>query len=207
MALPASDVFTAADSTALATHNGGWTIARNNFNIFSNRARGNTGSDDCYAWWSGDVFTADQYSKLSIWGMSNGAQYRGVTVRASGTGVTHNCYSFYTDGVSGAGHSELAKVVNGSASVIKTFATTFVDGDVVELRATGTTTTTLALYKNSVLIDSVTDSSSPHTSGAAGITVYGAGDGIDDWSAGNLGGGGGSSIAVKMAYYKMIGMM
>jgi hypothetical protein len=192
MALPASDVFTAADSTPLATHSASWTIARNNFAITNNQARGTTGSDDCYAYWNADVFSADHYSRVSIFGMSNGAQYRGATVRNSGTAGTHACYTFYTDGLSGSGHSEIAKVVAGaSVGVLKAIATTFADGDVIELRATGTTTTTISIYKNSVLIDSVTDSSSPLANGAAGITVYGAGQGLDDWQGGNVGGGGG----------------
>jgi len=182
MALPATDTFTGTDGASIGNN---WTMARNGFVIASNQAVGST-DDDCYAYWSADAFAANQYSRATIQGLTANAQYKGMVVRAAGTGASFRGYACYTDGSAGAGHTEIIKLTGGVSSSLKAIATTFTAGDVMELRATGTTTTTIALYRNGSLVDAVDDSSSPWTDGAPGITVYGQTVGIDNWEGGNL---------------------
>jgi hypothetical protein len=200
MALPASDSFTNANATALNTHNAGWTMAVSSWEIRDNKA--NTTVDaDSYAFWNADSFNANQYSKAAISGMSSFAEYRGVIARAAGTGGSFRGYLVYTDGQSGAGHTSISKVTGGTSSDLKVVATTFAANDIIEIRVTGTTTTTIALYKNGALVDSVTDSSSPYTDGAAGIYSYGNTPGLDNWQADNIAAS--SSVApLAQAHYR-----
>lgn len=196
MALPASDAFTGSDGTALATHNAGWTASVGAWVLSSNQARGNSGGTDHYATWTGDAFGDAQYSKCAISGMANGSQYRGVFARGAGSGGTFRCYLIFSDGVTGADHTEIGIVTAGSYTRLKAVATTTVDGDVLEIRCNGTT---IQFYKNSVLIDSHTDAT--YSSGSAGIYSFGSNAGIDDWSANNLGGGGTSILRQMMAHH------
>ncbi len=191
MALPASSTFTGSNGASLGSN---WTAGLSTTQIRGNAATGANSSDDWDAYWNADSFAADQYSKATIMAVSNGAHYAGVIARASGASGTFKCYQCVTDGASGSGHTEIAKVTNGSFTSLKAVATTFTAGDIIEIRCSGTTTTTIAMYKNGALVDSVTDSSTPHTSGAAGIVGFhrdltvGT---VDDWEGGNL-----SSVAV-----------
>jgi hypothetical protein len=188
VALPATDVFTGANGAALSAS---WTNAFNAFIIRNNSAAGASGADT-FAWWNADVFGTDHYSKANITAFTTvGPLFQGVIARATGTTAgTLNCYAVYTDGASGSTHTEIAKITGGSGVALKAVATTFTPGDLIEIRCTGTATTTIAMYKNGVLVDSVNDSTSPFTSGAAGIYAFDrdlAGTNIDNWEGGNLG--------------------
>lgn len=188
MALPATDSFTGTNGAAIAAS---WTNAFNAFIIRNNSAAGASGADT-FAWWNADVFGQDQYSKALINAFTTvGPIFHGVIARATGaTSGTLNCYAVYTDGASGSTHTEIAKITGGAGVALKAVATTFTAGDIIEIRCTGSTTTTIALYKNGALIDSVNDSTSPFTTGAAGIYAFDRNLSIvnvDDWEGGNLG--------------------
>jgi uncharacterized protein YjdB len=177
-----TDAFTGT-AGALA---GTWTQQRTSGTI--NRtggglARGSIGAKDLFAFWSANNFNNDQYSQVRITGgLSSGSQYVQIIVRASGTGDgAYRNYLFYTDGVAGAGHTEVAKNINGSQITIRSFATTFAAGDIIKISAVGTTIT---CYKNGVALGSITDSSLP--SGSAGVGVYGSTVTVDDWEGGSL---------------------
>jgi uncharacterized protein YjdB len=102
-------------------------------------------------------------------------------VRASGRGDgVYNNYLFYTDGVAGANHTEVAKNINGSQITLKSFPTAFAAGDVIKISATGTTIT---CYKNGIALGSITDASL--SGGAPGVGVYGSTVTIDDWEGGS----------------------
>jgi hypothetical protein len=189
MALPATADFTGTNGDNLETAEPGFDNVFNAFTIQDNQAIG-TVNADTRAIWTADSFSADQYSKAVISGMSSGSQYRGVVARASGADGTYNDYTCFSDGGSGSGHTEIGKTTNGSYAMLKAVATTFSDTDEIEIRVTGTSTTTVEMWKNESQIDTVDDSSSPHTSGAAGIYAYGSGTpGIDDWEADDLASG------------------
>jgi uncharacterized protein YjdB len=105
-----------------------------------------------------------------------------IIVRATGTGDgRYNNYLFYTDGLAGASHTEVAKNINGNQITFKSFPVTFAAGDIIKISAVGTTIT---CYKNGVSIGSITDSSLP--GGAPGIGVYGSTVTVDDWEGGTL---------------------
>jgi hypothetical protein len=191
MALPAIDAFTGTNNASLSAS---WTAAIGTFIIRTNAAAPSTNDTENYAFWNADAFGASQYAKIVLGSLASGDRYRGVIVRASGATSTFNGYVAFTDGVSGAGHTEIGKIVSGVYSSLKAVATTFIDTDVFELRATGTSTTALALFKGASQVDTVSDSSTPHTSGAAGIYAYNRDLDlicIDSFEGGNLAGGSG----------------
>ena len=150
----------------------------------SGTGAGSINAKDLFAFWSGNTFNNDQYSQVRITsGLASSYQYVTIIVRASGKGEgLYNGYLFYTDGLAGAGHTEVAKNINGSQITLRSFPTTFASGDVIKIDAVGATIT---CYKNGVAVGSITDTSLP--SGAAGVGVYGSSVRIDDWEGGSYG--------------------
>ena len=144
---------------------------------------GSVNAKDLFAFWSGNTFSADQYSQTKIvGGLSPWAQFVQIIVRASGSGDgIYSNYLFYTDGAAGAGHTEVAKNINGTQITFKSFPVTFVAGDVIKIAVTGSTIT---CYKNGVAIGSVVDVSLK--SGSPGVGVYGNSVRVDDWEGGSI---------------------
>lgn len=181
MALPASDTF--AGTGALSAS---WTNAVNSLTRVGGIAEVGTDGVDCYAFWNADTFNADQKSSVVLGGTETaGSNWFGATVRASGTGASHQCYVVYTDGSTGAGHFELAKYVGGVYTVLANYGTTLAIGDTLELRVAGTS---LSVWKNGVQVGtSSTDSGI--ASGAAGMyafhTATSAAMGNDSWTGDN----------------------
>lgn len=187
MALPATDDF--AGTGALA---GTWTVAQGTVDRLSDQCRGATGANFATAYHNADVFNQNQYSKAAVPVLgSGGTDYFGVSVRHSGSGGTQNGYGvFWTNGTGG----DVQKCVNGTWSTLQAaVGAAPVANDVVELRATGGATTTLELFINGISQGTVDDSSSPHTSGAAGVVFFHTGARLDNWEGGNVGAGGGGT--------------
>lgn len=138
---------------------------------------------DLFAFWSANTFNNDQYSQTRIvGGLVPGSQFVQIIVRASGKGdAVYRNYLFYTDGAAGAGHTEVAKNINGTQITFKSFPTTFAAGDIIKIDAVGSKIT---CYKNGVAIGSVVDTSIK--TGAPGVGVYGNGVRVDDWEGGSL---------------------
>jgi hypothetical protein len=182
-----NDAFTRADAGTLGAN---WSVLTGytNGRIVSNQAAGPT-SGECmnYVATATATFGADQYAQAVISGMTSSSVYCGVGVRMSGG----NGYVFNTDGVAGATDSEIAKITGGSYAALKAIASSFANGDTIKLVVSGTTNTLLQLYKNGVLVDSYTDSTSPFTSGQPGIEAFGSNARVDDFTADDGGGGGG----------------
>lgn len=198
MALPALEPFTGV-AGALS---GSWTQQRTTRTINKNGSGAGVQDAiddpaDVTAFWSADVFNADQYSQVKIIGLgSAGSKSINIVLRASGSGdAAWNAYEIYTNGLSGATNTEVARIVNGVATIFGSFVVTFAPGDVMKGTVTGIgTSTVLSLYKNSVLVSSVTDSvahSAVLDSGSAGVGSYWATGVVtpptfDDWEGGNL---------------------
>jgi len=168
---------------------GPWTQQRSSGTINRNGSGlgvGSVNAKDLFAYWSANAFGNDQYSQVRIaGGLSSGSQYVQIIIRAAGRGDgTYNNYLFYTDGVAGANHTEVAKNINGTQITLRSFPTTFTTGDVIKIAAVGTAIT---CYKNGVALGTITDASLQ--SGAPGVGVYGNTVRVDDWE-------GGSSITV-----------
>jgi uncharacterized protein YjdB len=164
---------------------GSWTQQRTSGTINKNGSGLGKGSEDwkdIFAFWSGNTFGNDQYSQARITsGLVSGSQYVQITVRAKGRGDgIYSNYLFYTDGVAGANHTEVAKNINGTQITIRSFPVGFAAGDVIKIAAVGTTIT---CYKNGVALGSITDTSLP--SGSPGVGVYGSTVTLDDWEGGS----------------------
>jgi hypothetical protein len=141
-----------------------------------------------------NTYTADQYASARIANPVGGG-YMGLLLRATGVDATANFYRGTFSGSDG-GRLDITKIVNGAeTSLASVLATPFAANDILTFRATGTTTTTLSLFKNSssTPLLTVNDSSSPHVSGSAGISGR-AGSGfewaMDDWIANDFVGAG-----------------
>lgn len=186
MALVVGTSYTESFTGTAGPLSGTWSQQRSFATINKNgagRGVGSVNAKDIFAFWSGNTFSNDQYSQARIaGGLSSGSQFVQIIVRATGTGDgKYNNYLFYTDGLAGATHTEVAKNINGSQITFKSFPVTFAAGDIIKISAVGTTIT---CYKNGVAIGSVTDSSLP--GGAPGIGVYGSTVTVDDWEGGTL---------------------
>lgn len=184
MALPASDDF-AGGAAALS---GSWTQQRT---VTLNRdgsgaAVSSSGSDEGFVRWNADTFYNAQYSKAIIAsGLGSGTGYAQVTVRNStDTGDSAwDGYILYTDGVNGAGHTELSKATNGTQAVLRNYspAAAFTAGDMMELHAIGGV---LYAFKNGVSIG--THSDATYSTGYAGCGAFGTAK-LASWEGGNSG--------------------
>ncbi|HMG69747.1 MAG TPA: Ig-like domain-containing protein, partial [Gemmatimonadaceae bacterium] len=186
-ALVVTASYTEAFTGATGALAGSWAQQRTSGTINRNGSGlglGSVNAKDLFAFWIANAFNNDQYSQARIaGGLSSGSQYVTIVARASGKGDgVYNGYLCYTDGAAGAGHTEVAKNINGSQTTLRSFATTFAAGDVIKIAVVGTTVT---CYKNGVALGSVTDASLP--GGSAGVGVYGSTVTVDDWEGGSFG--------------------
>ena len=183
-ALPATDAFTAANGTALTTHNANWTLANSGvFQIEGNEVVANQTSAAGVAFWNADTFANEQYSEGITGVMGSGFEI-GLCVRISGT----NGYFAIWD----SANVNLRKLTSGTGSdLISTLALSLSTGDVMLLEAVGTT---ISLKRNGSVIMTTTDAT--YASGSAGIMGYGffgaSSPGLASWSAGNVSAAGGS---------------
>lgn len=179
-------IYTEAFTGTAGALSGSWTQQRSSGTINRNGAGlgiGSVNAKDLFAFWSANTFSPDQYSQVRIaGGLASGYQFVQIIVRASSQGDgAYSNYLFYTDGVAGANHTEVAKNINGTQITIRSFATTFTTGDVIKIGAVGTT---IICYKNGVALGSITDSSLP--GGSPGVGVYGNTVKVDDWEGGSI---------------------
>ena len=138
----------------------------------SDQAQG-TASRRSLAYWGADTFAADQKACMTV----KVTGVAGPVVRMqSGTGRTG--YSAYIS------TSNYAIFKNGSS--LQTSAVAQTADDVVCIRATGTSTTTVVISVNGTDQVTATDSSSPITSGQPGLELYGNIYYGDDWTAEEL---------------------
>jgi hypothetical protein len=151
----ATDNFTRADGNDLGT---AWDVQTGNtrFGIASNRAAPSALGSDCAENNNSATWPNDQYSKATIGSLTGGGNGTGsgigVTCRAaSGANTMYRAVG----GTTPAG-SEVGKSVAGSFTALFGNATTWAAGDVIEIRAVGTT---ISLYRNGSLVQSTTDSS------------------------------------------------
>lgn len=178
MSLPATDTFTVASDTDLASYSN-WVVNNGTFTVKAADYVIVASSSENRAHWSSDSFNDDQYSKGVIVG--TGSSWIGVSVRVAASAVTD--YSWY---VADADTNYLSKQVAGTYTEIASDGTGVDAGDVIQLSITGTT---LSPKKNS----SSTGTPGDHTdssisSGYAGICGYGTGGiGLDNWEGGNIG--------------------
>src|SRR4051812_44375737 len=196
MALPATENFAGgaaalSGSWAQRTVSGAATVNRDGSGLGTQSAI--DASFDKFAVWTADAFAADQYAQVVVKAVASTAAYAEAMVRSAGNAGTFSGYTFYTDGVNGAGHTELAVFSAGTPTVLCNFspAAAFATGDVLKMQVVGNVIT---CYKNGVVLvpstggTSVTNSTL--ASGSAGLGCFwGAGSAptFDDWEGGNVG--------------------
>ncbi len=174
MSLPATDNF-ARGPAVLGSNwtqngSGSWAIDISNKVTFS-------GGGFSMVWWNADAFTADQYSQQVT---SGSGSFSGPACRIDSSAVTG--YAIY------AQDTGIYKFVAGSRSSIGSYSGSFAATDTIKIACTGTSTTTVEVFKNGISLGSATDSSSPITSGAAGMFADTTSGGVGAFQADDIGG-------------------
>ena len=136
----------------------------------------------CYAYWTRDMFSQDQYSQVRI---SDLGRWNGVIVRAQSI-----IDRFYLAVVFGASDYRIYLRKDGLYYSLSTGNTeTWVTGDIIGLEAAGLNPVQLTLLRNGNPVLTYTDATENLVGGSPGIGVYSpSGDhlAIDDWEGGNL---------------------
>ncbi len=130
-------------------------------------------------------FSADQSAKMVFEGSSQPTRFLGPAIRCSGSGATANFYAF----VSSSSETYLMKMINGTWTRIGSIGAGLTSGDVMEIRAEGTTLS--VLVNNQPFTGNVTRGQTTDTdltSGTPGIVGYYPGTYTlgDDWEATEL---------------------
>jgi len=151
--------------------------------IVSNQVTPDIENAHCYAYWTGNTFSEDQYSQVQI---SNVGPWNGVIVRAQ-----PSIDRFYLALVIGPNDYSIYLRKDGLYYSLSTGNTeTWVPGDIIGLEAVGLNPVQLTLLRNGNPVLTYTDSTENLVGGSPGIGIYSpAGDhlAIDNWEGGNLG--------------------
>jgi len=132
--------------------------------------------------WTSDEFAQDQYSEIIIVAAVAWAG-GGVIVRRQAGADSYYGLLFNTD------TCWLFKRTAGSNATLDTHDVTRTVGSKLRLTATGGATTVLTAYYNGVEILAANDTSTPFTTGSAGVCGLGdnSGQRMDDWEGGDIG--------------------
>jgi len=181
----ATDNFNRSDVNPIG---GNWTTITGwgNMKISSNTlTQSGASSTDNGAYWNANTFSTNQYSqaKASILATNNDMS---LVVRVQ-TGVQ----TFYLANLGdwgGGSKVRFYKWVNTTGTNLKeTVSASLSAGDTLRFEAVGTNPTTLNMYKNGVLLDSITDSTTElQTTGAPGLVMYYTDGAWDDWEGGDM---------------------
>jgi hypothetical protein len=172
LAVSASDDFNRSDAGTLGAN---WTNQNTNTpDIVSNTA---AGGDTVLtaAFWAvaTNDFPNDHCSKIQITsGLSAGAQFVGVSVRATdGAGVADR-YEFIVDSAEG----RFREILNDTVVASTTFTLAIANSDTIKLCVTGSDFT---LYKNDSSVNTFNDASL--TTGQPGLSFFGNSSRSDNW--------------------------
>src|SRR2546429_6213939 len=137
----------------------------------------------CYAYWTRDTFSQDEYSQVR---MSNVGPWNGVIARAQSA-----IDRFYMAFVFGTNDYRIYLRKDGLYYSLKTGNTeTWVAGDIIGLEAAGFNPVQLTLLRKGNPVLTYTDTTENLVGGSPGIGIFSpSGDhlAIDDWTGGNLG--------------------
>ena len=184
----ATDDFNRANEDPITTN---WTNQAPGGNtpiaLVSNAYTAHSLASDAHAYRTGWAGGNDQYSQAAITaGSASAGAGAGVAVRVDTAAATKTMYRLVLDN---GGNYELLKIVVGVTTSLRTGTVTYVAGQKLGLSATGGATTTLKIWYNGSQVGaSVTDSSSPITTGSPGIayssTLTSASG--DNWDGGTV---------------------
>lgn len=195
MALPATDVFTGTNGTALQTYSASWSINSGSFNIQSNAVVCASGAESG-ARWNADTFNNDQYSQAII---TVAADYAGVACRLDTGGAATYYGMYFQNSPTGQFFRMVAGVWTQMGSDVPVAS-----GSLVKIEAIGQQIT---VYDDGVSINSVNNSAI--ASGSAGLTGFGTGTVslMDTWEGGNTSGGAVAPVLQDLAHRPFHQMM
>jgi chitodextrinase len=151
--------------------------------IVNNQVTPNIEDAHCYAYWTRDTFSQDQYSQMQIINMG---PWNGVIARAQAA-----IDRFYMAFVFGANDYRIFLRKDGLYYSLSTGSTeTWLAGDIIRLEAAGLNPVQLRLLRNGNPVLSYTDATENLVGGSPGIGIFSpSGDHltIDNWEGGNLG--------------------
>lgn len=177
---PATDPFTYADGKLTTVSSGKWvenfTGGGAAINVASNAVI-DANNQDVGNYWGADTFSADQYSQAKIT-VTTTQDNHAVSVRNASAAKT-----FYACDA-GLNH-EIDKFAAGMKTNLKTVTVTINTNDVLKCMVSGSSTSTITYWVNGVQIDTVSDSSSPITTGQPGLFMSTTDGKFDDWQGGS----------------------
>lgn len=182
MSLPASDAFTEASDTALASHTAGgitWVVNVGTFTVLgaSDTVRHNSASTEGAAHDSTNTYNNDQKAQTKM--VTRATNPAGPAVRVA-SGTTQTYYGYYADSTA----SYLFKNVSGVWTQIGSNGAAGANGSTYALEVSGTT---LTPKKDGATADIGAQTSSSISSGYAGICGYGSTSSqIDNFAADNM---------------------
>jgi len=151
--------------------------------IVSNQVTPGIEDAHCYAYWTRDTFSQDQYSQVLI---SNVGPWNGVIVRAQSA-----IDRFYLAFVFGSSDYRIYLRKDGLYYLLSTGNTeTWSAGDIIGLEAAGLNPVQLTLLRNGNPVLTYTDTTENLVGGSPGFGIYSPSGyhlAIDDWEGGNLG--------------------
>lgn len=196
LAVPAyavTDSFTGSAGTALGTYSANWTVKVNAGDVVI--AVGGVGASlttntSAVAFYNATSAANDQFAQgtLNFQGYPTSNEAVGVCVRVNSSGSGY-CATFYIANNQAYIVNMVAGVFTG---VVIADGTSWTPGDVMRLEVVGTT---LTLKRNGTTTASQADST--YTAGQYGIGFWGGPESnvnLSNWSAGDIGGGGGPTI-------------
>jgi hypothetical protein len=167
-----------------ASLGGNWTIMGGNFTIEeSTWVEPHCPTDIGGCRYSAGTFANDQYSEITVKGV---LAFQGIGPLVRANGAANNFYCAYSN----SGTTAIRKITSGSSSQLATTSATLAAGDVLRIEVTGSSPAALVVKINGTSVLTYDDSSSPFTSGEAGMSGYGESfsQGIDAWAGGDIGG-------------------
>jgi chitodextrinase len=183
MGLAASDNFNRADGGLGVNWAKPVPASEQTLVIVNNQVTPNIENAHCYAYWTRDTFSQDQYSQMQIINMG---PWNGVIVRAQST-----IDRFYMAFVFGDNDYRIYLRKDGLYYSLSTGSTeTWLAGDIIRLEAAGLNPVQLRLLRNGNPVLTYTDTTENLLGGSPGIGIYSpTGDhlAIDNWEGGNLG--------------------
>jgi Fibronectin type III domain len=150
--------------------------------VVNNQVTPDIENDHCYAYWTRDMFSQDQYSQVR---MINMGPWPGVIVRAQSA-----IDRFYLALVFGANDYRIYLRKDGLYYLLSTGNTeTWVPGDIIGLEAVGLNPVQLTLLRNGNPVLTYTDATENLVGGSPGIGIYSPSGyhlTIDDWEGGGF---------------------
>lgn len=139
--------------------------------------------------WTADSFANNQYCKLTLIDLGSNGSSVELVVRGDGAGATQDGYALQirSNGTSSSTTASLELIVDDDYTTLDTDSSTWSEGDVIEIRVSGTSITT---YKNAILVSGFSATDSTLTIGVPGINIYNVDPGtvtqVDNFEGGDL---------------------